>query len=120
MQAAFKTFGFQRTVTGELNRTQISRRIQNCKIGVSTTPYDIVGKSSSNATLLEHRIPIIAFDDGDTPKEKLFVMNEFENQVFLLNDESLTNRLIESIQRPRITHFDGVAYTAKEMLKLIC
>lgn len=120
MQAAFKTFGFQRTVTGELNRTQISRKIQNCKIGVSTTPYDIVGKSSSNATLLEHRIPIIAFDDGDTPKEKLFVMNEFENQVFLLNDESVTNRLIESIQRPRITHFDGVAYTAKEMLKLIC
>ena len=120
MQSTFKTLDFHTTVHGELDRTQISRKIQNCKIGVSTTPYDIVGKSSSTATLFEHRIPIITFDDGDTPKEKLFVMKEFENQLFLLNDKLVTDRIIRSIQKPRIKHFDGVAFTAKEMLKLLC
>ncbi|MDA7757332.1 hypothetical protein N8920_05485 [Opitutales bacterium] len=119
MQATFKSFGFITTVTGELNRTQISRKIQKCKIGVTTTPYDIIGKSSATATLLEHRIPIIAFDDRDTPTEKLFVMKEFEEQVFLLDDDSVTDRLLKSIQKPRIAQFDGAAYTAKEMLKLL-
>jgi hypothetical protein len=119
MQATFKSFGFITTVTGELNRTQISRKIQKCKIGVTTTPYDIIGKSSATATLLEHRIPIIAFDDKDTPTEKLFVMKEFEEQVFLLDEDSVTDRLLKSIQKPRITQFDGAAYTAKEMLKLL-
>ena len=64
-------------------------------------------------------MPIIAFDDGDTPKEKLFVMKEFEEQVFLLDDDSVTDRLLKSIQKPRKAHFDGAAYTAKEMLKLL-
>ena len=119
MQAAFKPFGFATTVTGELNRTQISQKIQNCQIGVSTTPFDIIGKSSATATLFEHRIPVIAFDDGDTPKEKLFVIKEFEDQLFLLNDDSVTDRLIKSIRKPKKQHFDGVAYTAKEMIALL-
>ena len=119
MQAAFKPFGFVTSVTGELNRTQISQKIQNCEIGVSTTPFDIIGKSSATATLFEHRIPVIAFDDGDTPKEKLFVIKEFEEQLFLLNDDSVTDRLIKSIRKPKKQHFDGVAYTAKEMIGLL-
>jgi hypothetical protein len=119
MQTAFKPFGFATTVTGELNRTQISQKIQNCQIGVSTTPFDIIGKSSATATLFEHRIPVIAFDDGDTPKEKLFVIKEFEDQLFLLNDDSVTDRLIKSIRKPKKQHFDGVAYTAKEMIALL-
>jgi len=119
MQATFTSFGFTTTVTGELNRTQISQKLQKCKIGVSTTPYDIIGKSSATATLLEHRIPIIAFDDGDTPKEKLFVIKEFEEQLFLLDDDSVNDRLLKSIQKPRLAHFDGAAYTANEMLKLL-
>lgn len=118
MQAAFKPFGFAMTVTGELNRTQISQKIQNCEIGVSTTPFDIIGKSSATATLFEHRMPVIAFDDGDTPKEKLFVIKEFEEQLFLLNDDSVTDRLIKSIRKPKKQNFDGVAYTAKQMIEL--
>ena len=87
MQRAFKIFGFDTNVTGNLNRAQISQKIQNCNIGVSTSPYDIIGKSSATATLLEHRLPVIAYDDGDI-FEKLFVMKEFKSQIFLLNNKS--------------------------------
>ena len=119
MQRTFKIFGFDTNVTGNLSRVQISRKIQNCNIGVSTSPYDIIGKSSATATLLEHRLPVIAYDDGDTPIEKLFVKKEFESQIFLLNNKSFLDRLIQSIRNPKKPHFDGVAYTAKEMIGLL-
>ena len=60
-------------------------QLQACHLGVCTTPYDIFGKSGTTAAMLEHGLPILVFDDGDTPIEKLFVIDEFSDQIFLLN-----------------------------------
>ena len=43
-------------------------------------------RAEQTAAMLEHRLPVIAFDDGDTKEECLFVMKEFEEQIFLLNE----------------------------------
>jgi len=114
-----RKYGLQITVDGKLPSEVISKQIQMSDIGICTTPYDIIGKSSTTATMLEHRLPVLAFDDGDTPKSKLFVMNEFIDQVFLLNDDSTVARMISFLQKPRQQFFDGVAHTAKKMLKII-
>ena len=111
--------GFAISQSGELSISKISEELQRSDLGVSTTPYDILGKSGATATMLEHGLPILAFDDGDTPKSKLFVMNEFIDQVFLLNEDSTPERMISFLQKTRKQFFDGVAHTAKKMLKII-
>ena len=68
---------------------------------------------------MEHGLPTIAFDDGDTPSEKLFVFEIFEDQIFLLNDEKISEKIISFMQKDRKQFFDGVAHTAKEMLNLV-
>ena len=110
---------FRLSQLGELSECKVSKELQNSDIGVSTTPLDILGKSGATTAMLEHGLPVIAYDDGDTPKEKLFVFDEFKDQLFLLNEHSMINRLNAFIQKPRKPFFDGVAYTTKKMIELI-
>lgn len=112
-------YGFGISHLGELSCSKISEELQRSDLGISTTPYDILGKSGATATMLEHGLPILAYDDGDTPKSKLFVINEFMDQVFLLNEDSSPDRMISFLQKPRKQFFDGVAYTTKKMLEII-
>ena len=81
-----KEWNFSLSETGELETHSISIELQSCDLGLCTTPYDVLGKSGATAAMLEHGLPVIAFDDGDTPKEKLFVFEQFSDQVFLLDD----------------------------------
>jgi glycosyltransferase involved in cell wall biosynthesis len=105
--------------SGELSTDSISHELQNCDLGLCTTPYDILGKSGATAAMLEHGLPIIAFDDGDTPKDKLFVIKEFEDQIFLLNDNRCVENLISSMGSERKPFFNGIKRTTKDMINLI-
>ena len=116
IQKFSKDLNFVFSESGELTSNSISKELQESDIGISTTPFDIIGKSGAATAILEHGLPIIGFDDGDTPNEKLFVFEEFENQIFLLNDRKMNERLILFLKRNRKTFFDGVAHTANEML----
>lgn len=114
-----KEYGFSVMETGELPAEEISMQLQACHLGVCTTPYDIFGKSGTTAAMLEHGLPILVFDDGDTPIEKLFVIDEFSDQIFLLNEEEIVQHLIAFIMKKRKPFFDGVARTTKDMLRFI-
>ena len=111
-----KKLSFVISQLGEQPSKAISKEFQNCDLGVSTTPYDIIGKSGVTAAMLEHGLPVLCYDDGDTPKNKLSIMQEYQDQVFLLNDSSVTQKLFSFLKKPRKTFFDGVAYTTKKML----
>jgi hypothetical protein len=104
---------------GELRTDSISHELQICDLGVCTTPYDILGKSGATAAMLEHGLPIIAFDDGDTSREKLFVIQEFDEQIFLLNENTCIENLISLMVSERKPFFNGVKRTAKDMIDLI-
>jgi hypothetical protein len=69
--------------------------------------------------MLEHGLPVLAFDDEDTPKESLFIPDQFKDQVFLINDHPSVEKLPQYINKPRKPFFDGVAYTANKMLELV-
>ena len=105
--------------TGELSTNLISEQFQQCALGVSTTPFDIIGKSGACAAMIEHGLPVLAYDDGDTPQESLFIPYPFKNQIFLINNESSTKKLLQYLENPRKCFFDGVAHTANNMLELI-
>ena len=105
--------------TGELSTNLISEQLQECTLGVSTTPYDVIGKSGATAAMLEHGLPVLAYDDGDTPQESLFIPDPFKDQIFLINDHSSVEKLLKYIEKPRKSFFDGVAHTANKMLELV-
>ena len=105
--------------TGELSTNLISEQLQQCALGVSTTPYDVIGKSGATAAMLEHGLPVLAYDDGDTPHESLLVSEPFKDQIFLINDDFSAKRLFQFIDKPRKSFFDGVAHTANKMLELV-
>ena len=114
-----KECNFSLSETGELSTHSISTELQNCDLGLCTTPYDVLGKSGATAAMLEHGLPIIAFDDGDTPKEKLFVFEQFSDQVFLLDDAEFIPCILSFMQKKRKPFFDGVAHTSAEMLRIL-
>ena len=107
-------------MTGELSTSLISKKLQESTFGVSTTPYDVIGKSGATAAMLEHGLPVLAYDDGDTPQESLFIPDPFKDQIFLINNQSSVEKLLHFIEKPRKSFFDGVAHTANEMLELVC
>jgi len=113
-----ESYKFSIKMIGELSPNLVSQQFQNADIGICTTPYDILGKSGACAAMLEHRLPVLAFDDGDTPSSELFLINEFHDQVFLLNDDDCHELIISYMQKQRKPYFDGVAYTAQKLLEL--
>ena len=114
-----KESNFSLSETGELSTQSISIELQTCDLGLCTTPYDVLGKSGAVAAMLEHGLPVIAFDDGDTPTEKLFVFEQFSDQVFLLEDKEFISQLLAFMQKKRKPFFDGVAHTTEEMLRML-
>jgi len=105
--------------TGELSTDLISEKLQECSLGVSTTPFDVIGKSGATAAMIEHGLPVLAYDDGDTPQESLFIPDPFKDQIFLINDHSSVEKFLQYIEKPRKSFFDGVAHTANKMLDLV-
>ena len=105
--------------TGELSTKLISELLQKCTLGVSTTPFDVIGKSGATAAMLEHGLPVLAYDDGDTPQENLFIHDPFKDQIYLINDHSSVEKLLQYIEKPRKSFLDGVAHTANKMLELV-
>ena len=114
-----EVFQFVVSETGELPSESISMEIQSCDLGICTTPYDVIGKSGATSAMLERGLPIIAFDDGDTQKENLFIFESFSDQICLLNDDKFIDRILAIMQKKRKPFFDGVAHTTDQMLKLI-
>ena len=105
--------------TGDLSTELISKQLQECSLGISTTPFDVIGKSGATAAMLEHGLPVLAYDDGDTPQKSLFIPHIFKDQIFLINDHSSVEKMLQYIEKPRKSFFDGVAHTANKMLDLV-
>jgi len=110
---------FKLEITGELNSERLSHCFQESALGICTTPFDIMGKSGATAAMLEHGLPILAYDDGDTPAKNLFISEPFQDQVFLLNKEDKSELLIKFINKQTRPIFNGVSHVGEKMLEAI-
>ena len=109
---------FNISKTGALDPKAISLELQNSSFGISTTPFDVLGKSGATAAMLEHGLQVLAYDDHDTPEESLFLFKPFDGKVTLLNDPECHLSIIDAIQHPRKNFFNGVAHVTDRMLSL--
>ena len=105
--------------TSMLTSEELSHGLQVADCGVATTPYDVLGKSGAAAAMLEHGLPLVAFDDGDTPDEALFAPGSFEHRIVLLGDKNFAGSLGDGIQAPKPTFFDGVSHTTEGLVRAI-
>ena len=105
--------------TGRLSTEELSLELQAATYGVATTPFDALGKSGSAAAMLEHGLPVVAHDDGDTPKDALFAPGPFKERIVLLTQKDFTNRLKTLIGTPKPPFFDGVTYTANSFISFL-
>ena len=119
LQSMAQKQGFKISMTNELPPEKISHELQNCSFGVSTTPFDILGKSGATAAMLEHGLPIYTYDDGDTPKKNLFIFEPFKEQIFLINEASHAEKIVDFTKRPRKPFFNGVVHTADDIIKML-
>lgn len=101
---------------GRAKTSEISSIFQSCDIGVSTTPLDAIGKSSSTSAMLEHRLPIITFDDFDTPNPTMCINQEFSKQIFCLNHPDFGESLIMHLKKAKKPFYDGVQETVTQLL----
>ena len=81
--------------------------------------YEIIDTPEVAAKVMKDALPVLAFDDGDTPEESLFIHKFFKEQIFLINDHSSVEKLLQYIEKPRKSFFDGVAHTANKMIELV-
>ena len=88
-------------------------------IGVSTTPFDVIGKSGTTAAMLEHGLPVLPLMMEIVRRNVCSCNDPFKDQIFLINNDSVVDKLIYYIEKPRKSFFDGVAHTANKMLELI-
>ena len=105
--------------TGVISTQLISEQFQLCDIGISTTPYDIIGKSGATAAMLEHGLPILAHDDYDTPANKILVNEEFRDQIFIVNENPCPRVILNKIKNKNKNFFNGSSFTASCLLEML-
>ena len=69
--------------------------------------------------MLEHGLPIFVYDDGDTPKERMFVFKPFHDQIFLLNNPKSSEQMLKATEQLSKPFFNGVAHTAHKFIEAI-
>ncbi len=69
----------QYDITGKISESEISRFLLNANFGITTTPFVLVEKSGTVATMLQHNLKIICVS-------RPWEVKGFNNNTFLLNN----------------------------------
>jgi hypothetical protein len=75
----------------------VSQYLHSLDFGLTSTPWDLVGKSGTIATMVEHGLPVIINVDGGTPNAPLVIQEKFM-QLILRSDEQLLQNLSKQLK----------------------
>jgi glycosyltransferase involved in cell wall biosynthesis len=102
---------------GQISEEKASHYLQNADFGVSTTPFDALGKSGTAAAMLEHGLHVITFDDKDTPDIGKYVNGPIVDQVILLNDNKIEEKVLRVLENGKEKPYRGVLKAFSSMVK---
>lgn len=97
---------------GELPVERISQVFHEIDCGIATSPYSIIGKSSTVAAMLEHGLPVIV-NRNDT--EWCSPAEQNQEPLLHLMDESLPDELNRGL--PRLSPSSRLPLTARQFLQ---
>jgi hypothetical protein len=76
-------------VEGRLDAATISLWIRNADCGIATTPFNIIQKSGSAVSFVEHGVPVITTDPGDPVRGIGQLQPDLAPEIWLLGDPRL-------------------------------
>jgi len=76
-------------VEGRLDAAAISRWIRNADCGIATTPFNIIQKSGSAVSFVEHGVPVIVADPGDPVRGIGQLQLDLAPEIWLFGDPRL-------------------------------
>lgn len=94
---------------GELPEDQVSQYLFALDFGLSSTPWDLVGKSGTIAAMTEHGLPVIINLEGGTPDAPLVIQNEFEPLIQKADEQLLTKLSTLRKRKPMANNIEKVA-----------
>ncbi len=80
---------------GELSEEEVSQYLYSLDYGLTSTPWDLVGKSGTIAAMVEHGLPVIINVEGGTPDAPLVIQEEFKPLIIRADE-----RLLQNLRRP--------------------
>jgi len=75
----------------------VSHYLHSLHFGLTSTPWDLVGKSGTIATMVEHGLPVIINVDGGTPNAPLVIQEKFM-PLIIRSDEQLLQKLSKPLK----------------------
>jgi hypothetical protein len=76
-------------VAGKLNATDLSCWIRNADCGLSSTPFNIIDKSSSAVAFVEHGVPVVVMDEGSPVRGIPHLQQDRSPEFWLFGDQRL-------------------------------
>ena len=83
---------------GELEAEKMSLCLHGLDYGLTSTPWDLVGKSAAIAAMVEHGIPVLVSVEGGT-KEAPLVIGEPYRQLIHRADKTLRDTLASGLPK---------------------
>mgnify|MGYP001380750152 CR=1 FL=1 len=81
---------------GELPGEEISQYLMTLDYGLTSTPWDLVGKSGTIAAMVEHGLPVIINVEGGTPDAPLVIQEQFQ-PLIIRSDQQLLQKLAKPV-----------------------
>ena len=95
-------------VQGKISSSSLSSWISSSDCGLSTTPYNIIEKSSSAVAFAEHGIPVIVVDAGAPVRGIDIAQVDLAPDFWLLGDQRLEAFSLLPPRRPPKSRMDSV------------
>lgn len=95
-------------VQGKVSSTSLSSWISSSDCGISTTPYNIIEKSSSAVSFAEHGVPVIVVDAGAPVRGISISQSDLTPDFWLLGDQRLEAFSMLPPRRPPKSRMDSV------------
>ncbi|MBT3468577.1 MAG: hypothetical protein HN467_04560 [Opitutae bacterium] len=87
----------------------VSHYLHSLDFGLTSTPWDLVGKSGTIAAMVEHGLPVIINVEGGTSNAPLVIQEKFK-PLIIQSDEQLLQNLSKPLkQKPTLLNAMKIA-----------
>ena len=98
---------------GELDPQTMSQCLRGLDYGLTSTPWDLVGKSGAIAAMLEHGVPVLVSVEGGTRNAPLVIGDPYRHLIHRTND-ALRDTLVSGL--PKTSPREGLGIVAELFL----
>jgi len=102
------------TRVGELDAELMSECLHGLDYGLTSTPWDLVGKSGAIAAMVEHGVPVLVSVEGGTKNAPLVIGDSYRHLIHW-TDDALRDTLVSGL--PKTLPREGLELVAELFLK---